>query len=129
MFGYSEEEVEVGADLYMLDTEAEATVAASEASAAPAEAAAPTPSAAPASAAPVAAAPAKKAPTTREPSIKFLGKDGWALKMSGADARVVWVPKNFGRPKFSEAEMEALATGGANLVPEVKGLSHGAIFG
>ncbi|KAL3944007.1 MAG: hypothetical protein SGBAC_001917 [Bacillariaceae sp.] len=130
VYGELEEEVEVGADLYMLDTEAEATVAASEASAAPAEAAAPTPSAAPASAAPVAAAPApaKKAPTTREPSIKFLGKDGWALKMSGADARVVWLPKNFGRPKFSEAEMEALATGGANLVPEVKGLSHGAIF-
>eukprot|EP00526_Cylindrotheca_closterium_P022732 CAMPEP_0113601900 /NCGR_PEP_ID=MMETSP0017_2-20120614/472_1 /TAXON_ID=2856 /ORGANISM="Cylindrotheca closterium" /LENGTH=184 /DNA_ID=CAMNT_0000510217 /DNA_START=137 /DNA_END=691 /DNA_ORIENTATION=+ /assembly_acc=CAM_ASM_000147 len=129
-FGELEETVEVGAQLYELDTEAEATVAASEDSAAPAAAAAaaPTPaaSAAPASAAPVAA---KQAPTSRVPSIQFLGKDGWALKLSGADARVVYVPKNFGRPVFSEDEMDALVMGGANIAPEVKEHSHGAIFG
>jgi hypothetical protein len=118
--------------LYELDTEAEATAVASEGSAEPAaaEAAPPAPEpaekAAPASAAPVAA---KKAPTTRVPSIQFLGKDGWAQKLSGADAAVVYLPKNYGRPVFSEADMDALVTGGANIAPQVKDYSHGALFG
>lgn len=50
------------------------------------------------------------------------------MKLSGADNRVVYVPKNYGRPKFSEAEMEALMTGGANIAPVVKSHSHGAVF-
>ncbi|CAJ1969672.1 unnamed protein product [Cylindrotheca closterium] len=129
-FGELEETVEVGANLYELDTEAEATAVASEGSAEPAAAEpapAPPAKAAPASDAPVAA---KKAPSsTRVPSIQFLGKDGWAQKLSGADAAVVYLPKNYGRPVFSEAEMEALATGGANIAPQVKDYSHGALFG
>lgn len=116
--------MEVGANLCELDTEAEATVVSSNESAEPAAAAAAPPAP---SAAPVVAVEAPK--SARLPSIQFLGKDGWARKLSGMDAAVVYVPKNYGRPKFSEEEMEALMTGGANLVPEVKQLSAGAIFG
>jgi hypothetical protein len=115
----------------MLDTEAEATVDA----AAPA-----TPSA---DAVPkveaetvVSATPAPTETKTvtaklaRVPSIKFLGKEGWARVLSGYDVAVIYdVPPNFGRPVFSNDEMDALITGGANLAPDVKHHSSGALFG
>jgi hypothetical protein len=34
----------------------------------------------------------------------------------------------YGRPKFTDAEMEALITGGANMAPEVVVHSSGAKF-
>lgn len=71
----------------------------------------------------------KEAKKSRVPSIKFLGKDGWAQVLSGANAAVIYVPPNYGRPKFSEDEMEALVTGGANIAPVVKKHSSGAMFG
>eukprot|EP00980_Cylindrotheca_fusiformis_P006276 scaffold1340_cov122-Cylindrotheca_fusiformis.AAC.19 len=136
-FGEIEDTVEVGANLYELDTEAEATVTASneggEEPAAPEKQGKEKEPAAKPDAKPDAAkeksAPAKQAPEkSREPSIQFLGKDGWAQRLSTAKDEVVYLPKDYGRPKFSEAEIEALITGGANIAPTVKEPSRGAIF-
>mmetsp|Transcript_134791 Transcript_134791/g.200570 ORF Transcript_134791/g.200570 Transcript_134791/m.200570 type:complete len:230 (-) Transcript_134791:9-698(-) len=132
-FGEVDDTIEVGSDLYEIDTEAEATVAASEA---PAKSEAPTPAAEPAKAQPAVAAvatdSAKSEDTShRTPSIKFLGKDGWARVLSATEsAPVVYaIPADYGRPAFTEEEMEALVLGGANLVPDVKNYSSGAKFG
>ena len=125
----SDDTVEVGADLYELDTEAEATTTAAapkEDSSSQVDAKSETP----ASPAPTQAsvpAPAAATKAARVPSIKFLGKDGWMRVRAGVP-ELPPVPPNFGRPVFSEEEMEALMTGGANLVPEVKDFSAGAVF-
>lgn len=49
-------------------------------------------------------------------------------RRSGETAVIYGVPSNYGRPKFTEDEMEALMLGGANLVPDVKKHSSGAVF-
>eukprot|EP00536_Pseudo-nitzschia_multiseries_P002291 jgi/Psemu1/317857/estExt_fgenesh1_pm.C_300027 len=132
-FGAIDDEVEVGADLYEIDTDAEATVEASATTATtpPAAAeAAPEPKAAAAAAtvAPPAATTGATATAAaaRVPSIQFLGKEGWARALT-VEPEVV-VPANYGRLAFSEEEMEALWSGGANLAPELKEFSTGAIF-
>mmetsp|Transcript_9768 Transcript_9768/g.13781 ORF Transcript_9768/g.13781 Transcript_9768/m.13781 type:complete len:261 (-) Transcript_9768:215-997(-) len=146
-FGAVDDTVEVGAALYELDTEAEATVVVDNAGggdstpAAAAEQSDDTPlveqqiqSAPP--------PPASEAPG-RVPSIKFLGKNGWASRRSGQEPTPAVptsptgavtmdgsaITSNYGRPAFSEAEMEALMMGGANLVPKVLSTSGGAKFG
>jgi len=137
-FGAIDDEVEVGADLYEIDTEAEATIEAAEVAAEPAEVAA---EPAQTTTAPVSAAPAP-APTPvvsavssdtssssssgRVPSIKFLGKEGWASALT-VEPKLV-IPATYGRLEFSEEEIEALLSGGANLAPELKEFSTGAIF-
>ena len=129
--------MEVGSDLYELDTEAEATVDPSSGGGAPAPAPAASDTEPPASApAPVPAQaasppPAPSKPSTqqhRTPSIHFLGKEGWERKLVGVPESPP-VPPDYGRPTFTEEEMEALLTGGANLVPNVKQHSAGAVFG
>jgi hypothetical protein len=86
----------------------------------------------------------------RMPSIQFLGKQGWAQQLSPALATVsvakaapkVPVKPNaaitldgsfltplYGRPFFSEKEMDALILGGANIAPSVKSFSSGSTFG
>lgn len=126
-FGAIDDEVEVGADLYEIDTEAEATVEAAPQSteATPAAPAASTPEPAPVASAP-APVPASSAVAPRIPSIKFLGKEGWARALTVEPALVI--PASYGRLEFSEEEMEALWSGGANLAPELKEYSTGAIF-
>lgn len=86
------------------------------------------------------AAPASSAPAAsvvavpRAPSIHFLGKDGWASRRSPGHAATLaaaapTVPHGvtvlyddavghpmYGRPPFSEEEVEALLEGGAGLV-------------
>lgn len=75
-------------------------------------------------------APAAAAKSHRTPSIHFLGKEGWARKLAGEQTpQVVYIPPSYGRPAFTEEEMEALVTGGANLAPQVKDYSSGAMFG
>ena len=95
----------------------------------------------------------------RSPSIKFLGKHGWTQRLSGTTpsepehataasvvtpAAVPPVPSSkpnavivldgsmltsrYGRPKFSDEEMEALILGGANVAPTVVVPSSGAVF-
>jgi hypothetical protein len=72
----------------------------------------------------------------RTPSIHFLGKDGWAEAKSGMHLRSTDSDKNsiqlqsavapestplpsmYGRPPFTDAEIEALLCGGANIAPE-----------
>ena len=128
---YRDDTVEVGADLYEIDTEAEATVAAAE-SVTPAEAP-PAPTIKEQSTPPVTTSvePVVEPEQHRSPSIKFLGKEGWMRRRSGQEAVspvVYGVPTGYGRPKFTEDEIEALIMGGANLVPDVKQHSSGAVF-
>ncbi len=124
--------VEVGADLYELDTDADAIVDTSAASPTPSssakEAKKESPPPAPAKVQSPTPAPEKKTQQQRAPSIHFLGKEGWSRKLAGTP-ELPPLPTNFGRPAFTEEEVEALMTGGANLVPNVKKHSSGAIFG
>jgi hypothetical protein len=79
--------------------------------------------------------------------ILFLGKEGWARRKSGAhqpsskpqsfipdkpNGVVVidgsMLKSSYGRPGFSDDEMEALILGGANVAPSVLSTSSGAIF-
>jgi len=119
-FGEVDENVEVGADLYEIDTEAEATVSGS---ASPQEQPDEPEKSEPEEVAVAAAAPTPATNATqRTPSIKFLGKDGWAKRLSAddePDTVLVGYHPMYGRPSFSEAEMDALILGGANLEPEV----------
>jgi len=122
-FGAIDDEVEVGSDLYEIDSEAEATVQASEVAqtATPVSATAteptPTESVAP---------DVSSSATSRLPSIKFLGKDGWQRALTVEPELVI--PATYGRLAFSEEEMEALLSGGANIAPELKEYSQGAVF-
>ena len=144
--------MEVGSQLYELDTEAtgftvEATTtdkedttpsSRSSSTAEPAAAAVETPV--------VAAASSSSSSSTdhRTPSIHFLGKDGWEARKSGttttaavstnplavtaiADDAAVRHPM-YGRPVFTDEEMEALLAGGATIAPEVAHYSSGAKF-
>lgn len=137
----SDDTVEVGADLYELDTDAESTVEAGASSPGdvsisketkkvsntPVTVPVPTPVK---TAAPPTSASVKKTQQQQQrvPSIQFLGKEGWSHKLAGIP-ELPPLPTNFGRPAFTEEEMEALLTGGANMVPNVKQHSSGAIFG
>jgi len=151
----SDDTVEVGAKLYELDTEATPSVEAgsTSSSAAAAEPTSPPPEKAASGPAPVKIADSAPAASTtassqqnRSPSIKFLGKDGWQAVLSGKspESAAASPPKGpldvtvirddtiihpmYGRPKFSEEEMEALIMGGASIAPLVTALSKGAKF-
>lgn len=123
-FGAIDDEVEVGADLYEVDSEAEATVGATDiagpgetAASVPVQEPTPTESAAP---------DTFTASPPRVPSIRFLGKEGWQRALT-AEAEFA-IPAMYGRIDFSEEEIEALLSGGANLAPEIKEYSAGAVF-
>ena len=122
----SDDEVEVGSDLYEIDTEAEATVEAAEAAPTPAAVSTPesTPTESPAAVSSTSSADSTKA--TRTPSIKFLGKEGWERVLTVEPEFVI--PASYGRLAFSEEEIEALLSGGANLAPGLKEYSTGAMF-
>lgn len=146
---YSDDTVEVGGDLYEIDTEAEATVEAStDNTSATAEA---TTAAKPAEQITVQSASlvTEASPhAARTPSIKFLGKDGWEALLKGetktttsttsstrqSPNAVTTIVDNtsihpmYGRPRFTEEEMEALILGGANFAPTVLAHSSGAKF-
>jgi hypothetical protein len=137
----SDDTVEVGASLYEIDTEAEGTAvpqAADKESAAEAEPAVEKES-------PVVAEETSSPNDTRNPSIHFLGKDGWAKRLSGHEKNVATdtaapsspiavvtvqgdIHPMYGRPPFTEIEMEALILGGAELAPSVVFPSGGARF-
>lgn len=140
-FGAVDDTVEVGADLYQLDTDGVASVS---------PAVATVDSGNPLSSdvhIPSESATISTDPTDdRVPSIYFLGKEGWKLRLSGSEAPTPAVQTNdlalpepvslemsyldpmYGRPAFSEEEMEALITGGACCAPDVKLYSGGAVF-
>ena len=144
----SDDTIEVGASLYEIDTEAEGTVPAApsaETKDVAAEAAkAPetkSPAAQPSETTVAAASPSH----SRTPSIHFLGKDGWKKRLTGIEesspapsgspsshTKVVTVKGEihpmYGRPLFTEKEMEALILGGAETAPSVVSKSGGAQF-
>ena len=128
----SEETVEVGAPLYEIDTDAEATVTNTATSKDSPKSEAPPAEekvAAAAAAAPP-KAPAATTPQHRTPSIHFLGKEGWAARLRGVPAVADLPPIHpmYGRPAFTEEEMEALMLGGAEQAPKLVTPSSGAIF-
>jgi len=125
-FGAIDETVEVGADLCEIDTEAVATVEATEVVAAAPEADASAPSPAPVEAPSTPVLSSSGSSQARTPSINFLGKEGWEKKLTVEPEYVI--PANYGRLLFSEEEMEALLMGGANIAPEIKEYSSGAVF-
>mmetsp|Transcript_13736 Transcript_13736/g.26313 ORF Transcript_13736/g.26313 Transcript_13736/m.26313 type:complete len:235 (-) Transcript_13736:120-824(-) len=132
-----DETVEVGAPLYEIDTGATASntsastsTSSGSADKSPKAEATPPPPAAKEQ-------PPTKTTTTapavkkqqRNPSIQFLGKEGWAARLTPAP--VVELPPihpMFGRPAFSEEEMEAIMLGGAEQAPKVVVHSSGAKF-
>ena len=105
-FGAIDETVEVGADLCEIDTEAVATVEATEVVAAAPEADASAPSPAPVEAPSTPVLSSSGSSQARTPSINFLGKEGWEKKLTVEPEYVI--PANYGRLLFSEEEMEAL---------------------
>lgn len=142
---------EVGAPLYKIDTEAtepeEGFFEVAGVSAEEEEAVA---SADDASSAAADGGAGRSGGHTRIPSIHFLGKAGWAEKLSApvrdaaADIAAgvppavggpaptsveVVVGPNYGRPPISEREMAALILGGAEEAPKMKAPSGPAMFG
>jgi len=86
---------------------------------------------------------------TRTPSIHFLGKVGWENRLIGTTTTTTennsfqsnpdkpnevisldgsMLDSMYGRPPFTEEEFDALMLGGANLAPEVISPSRGAVF-
>ena len=141
VFAALDEDVAVGANLLAIDTDATAVVSA-EAATSTTLASTTSPSSAPM---PVPSGVLKEIPVgSRVPSIQFLGKDGWAAFRSGVltpasetssvagaaplmmdfvqhspGALDFWeLPAGplYGRPVISESEMNAVETGGAELV-------------
>ena len=115
----SDETIEVGKPLYEIDTEASATIESSDTNGPenPPEALAPTATTTTSETLGVTKSEIKNESYHRTPMIKFLGKEGWALKLSGSEQAVesFVIPPMYGRPAFSEEEMEALLLGGASL--------------
>ena len=142
---------EVGAPLYKIDTEAtEPEEGFFEVAGVSAEEEGAVASADDASSAAADGGAGRSGGHTRIPSIHFLGKAGWAQKLSApvrdaaADIAAgvppavggpaptsveVVVGPNYGRPPISEREMEALILGGAEEAPKMKAPSGPAMFG
>mmetsp|Transcript_63850 Transcript_63850/g.75598 ORF Transcript_63850/g.75598 Transcript_63850/m.75598 type:complete len:246 (+) Transcript_63850:120-857(+) len=130
-FGAIDDTIEVGADLYQIDTEATPEQISSS----------PIITKATEEGAAVVTQQTETTQTTmittptRTPSMTFLGKDGWAARLAGAmestlvpsepvaegGIQTIYVPhmsSSYGRVPISEEEMEALITGGANLISD-----------
>lgn len=84
--------------------------------------------------------PSTESSSHRKHSIHFLGKDGWAKRLAGIEesaspsspTSVVTMEADihpmYGRPLFTDKEMEALILGGAETGPSVVSKSGGAQF-
>lgn len=163
----SEETVEVGANLYELDTDIAATVNTHFSAGLTEE-----PKSAPATPPPSAPKPDPVLSANddeediehhRTPAIRFLGKEGWTHRLAGheedhhhheeemapvhassatvpstaakskspsapTEVIVMDMPPMYGRPRFTDAEMDALISGGADAAPKVVKQSGGAKF-
>lgn len=132
-FGEIDDNVDVGADLCEIDTDAVATVEAASTDDPTEETTIKTPETSSSSHStsettttpePITSSSSSSSP--RIPLIKFLGKDGWAAALTVEPE--VQIPADYGRPPFTDVEMEALITGGANLAPELKAYSTKALY-
>jgi hypothetical protein len=122
--------VEVGSPLYEIDADAAATVESSSAEPAETVAVAPKEPEAPVAPAVPVMANGRSTPH-RTPSIHFLGKEGWEKRLRGEEesALVEFVASPmYGRPAFTEEEMESLMLGGADQAPKLVAASSGAKF-
>lgn len=140
-YGAVDDTVEVGANLYQIDTEATAdeTLTTTATTITPSDTVSDTPpsetvaTVATASASTTtASASALEEETGRVPSIHFLGKEGWKKKRESMpttanattvntfseESIVMPLDPMYGRPVVTEEEMETLILGGANLAPE-----------
>lgn len=148
-FGDIEDTVEVGAELYQIDTEATASPVATNTTTTSTPAVEPSTSTSLDTTTTMLTTEAAATTEGRIPSIRFLGKHGWKEVL---DATTTPTPSQvnsvdtattdttttstlstnddpmYGRPVFSEEEMEALMMGGANIVPQVTCYSSGAQF-
>ena len=133
-FADVEDEVEVGSDLYMIDTEGVATATADTTTASSDPSAADTTETVDADNV-AAAKPTKSGTGTRVPSIQFLGKVGWTHRLSVAGEATTPIPTipmkpngsvvldggplppMYGRLPFSEREMDDVLVGGASEAP------------
>ena len=156
---YRDESIEVGADLYELDTEGVASI--SETVDSPDSISRPESETIGAAIDVISITDGESDHINRNPSIKFLGKDGWAklktgVKQTGSTATdtvssplpasptqtinvkpskafTIYDDKSisnplYGRPKFTEEEIEALLMGGASTAPQLVKHSTGAKF-
>jgi hypothetical protein len=130
----------VGSPLYEIDTDATAVTAAEKE---PSAKAAPETSPPPTNAQTM-SPPESLDVSERIPSINFLGKQGWAARLSGDTSNaepeskqivvtaapaqqtsvLVDLPPMYGRLKFTEEEIEALISGGASAAPVLKKASN-----
>lgn len=140
----SDETVEVGAPLYEIDTEAKpfdsapsetSTTAAAETTAtvSPTSTTTSTSSHAPKQV----QQQLEQQQEHRSPKIHFLGKEGWAARLRATIAEqptpsvvvdTTPISPMYGRPPFSEEEMEAFMLGGAEQAPKIIANSTGAKF-
>lgn len=138
-FAKVDDEVEVGADLYMIDTKGVASAAATDDIAAEGFANITVDDAASSSDEQAAAAAVADEPSNtgvRVPSIKFLGKDGWKERLSVAGSATTpqptaplkphggsvilaggALPSSYGRLPISDREIEDCVLGGASEAP------------
>mmetsp|Transcript_17536 Transcript_17536/g.27311 ORF Transcript_17536/g.27311 Transcript_17536/m.27311 type:complete len:239 (-) Transcript_17536:100-816(-) len=148
-FGAVDDTVEVGAPLYAIDTDADMTQAVAQSSNKPpvsevkeekvANILEPSKVQIPSS--------AVASVRSRIPSIKFLGKAGWSARrindsetanlgnasglLDGSHKIILEAPSidpMYGRPIFTEEEMESLMMGGASNAPKLLRYSSGAKF-
>lgn len=143
--------MEVGAPLYEIDTDGVATSDAGVLATEPIPTqAAPAPMSAKSASETLPAPPVVSSDGLRTPSIRFLGKDGWQQRLTGAASvelvthastqlpnsaghattvlETFALSPSYGRPVFTEEEMEALMMGGASIAPKLISPSGGAKF-
>lgn len=137
-FAEVDDNVEVGANLYQIDTEAEATASGTSAPDASSVQIDTKSAEEPKEVTNVAATGEEAQSGVRVPSIHFLGKDGWKQRRSlpqVASSQVASshpakphgsvlvdgakLPPTYGRMPFSEREIEALEMGGASEAPYI----------
>lgn len=122
-YGAVDDTIEVGSDLYQIDTEAvpeQITPVANVKEDPPATVA---------ETSTIVAESVTETEQVRTPSLAFLGKDGWAVRRSASEEQnhsglqtiyVAEMDPMYGRTPITEEEMDALMLGGANLISDLK---------
>lgn len=149
IYTHSDDTIEVGAPLYTIDTDADVSQLLAQSSNDPlADKAADEQVASPVEPSKVQIPSSVVASFgSRAPSIKFLGKAGWSARRNSEQQKVsIGNSSNFsdsldkiildapsidpmyGRPIFTEEEMESLMMGGASNAPKLLRYSSGAKF-
>lgn len=139
-YGNVDDAVEVGSNLYQIDTEAQPTASSDSTPSAVSPAATEEENAVK-TVTETTLTEAKTTTSERIPSIHFLGKEGWTKKLQGIttveeeeeDTRptIIYmddIDPMYGRPIITDEEMDALVLGGASLAPELIHSSKHPVF-